>query len=104
MEFENAEFALPERYEKSINERILKVKVNIKNTGDKPLLLMEEDFSLYIKDEKMKLYDSNDEDLLNYEEIDKGRKVSGTLYFDVKEAPSYELEYKNIVWIQIKKN
>ncbi|WP_242218063.1 DUF5105 domain-containing protein [Bacillus cereus group sp. BfR-BA-01380] len=91
---ESAEYVLPEKFHKSINGKILKVRVNLKNIGDAPLSLMERDFALYQGDEEMKGYSSGDSDLIKSGEIDKGKKVSGSIYFDVKDASSYELVYK----------
>lgn len=42
----------------------------------------------------MKAYSKCDEGRLSFDVVDPGRKVSGAIYFDVKEASSYELEYK----------
>lgn len=41
-----------------------------------------------------------DQDLLKSGDVDKGKKVSGTIYYDVDEASSYELVYKNTVLIR----
>lgn len=94
MEIESAEYVLPEEYEESANNRILKIKVNIKNKGNKPLPISQDDFSLYDGDTKMKEYYSSAKDLLRFQDLDEGKKTSGTLYYEVKESDSYELVYK----------
>ncbi len=94
MTLESTEYTLPEEDSAPLNGRVLKVKVSIKNIGKEALRLSPDDFALYVKDEKMKAYSKYDEDRLSFDVVDPGRKVSGAIYFDVKEASSYELEYK----------
>jgi len=94
LQLESAEYVLPERFGKNINDKILKVRVNLKNIGDKPFYISKKDFKLYKKDEEMKEYSSSDDDSLRSDEVDKEKKVSGSLYFDAKDASSYELVYK----------
>ncbi|SEB18961.1 DUF5105 domain-containing protein [Bacillus nitratireducens] len=52
-------------------------------------------FTLYQGDEKMKKYDKADLDKLRLIELEPGKKVSGTLYYEVNKASSYELVYSN---------
>lgn len=93
---EGTEYALPDSDEKPVNGQVLKVNISIKNLGKKSLRVSENDFSLYAKDEKMKPYSKYEEGEyhINIEDIEPNKKVSGAIYFDVKEAPSYELVYK----------
>ncbi|WP_242220084.1 DUF5105 domain-containing protein [Bacillus cereus group sp. BfR-BA-01380] len=93
---EGAEYALPNIDKKTINGQVLKVNISVKNLGKKSLRVSNDDFSVYVKDEKMKSYSKyvEGEYLFNIEDIEPNKKVSGVIYFDVKEASSYELVYK----------
>ncbi|MDM5190348.1 DUF5105 domain-containing protein [Bacillus sp. DX4.1] len=97
LELESAAFVLPEQYSKPTNEKILKVEVSLKNTGDKTIQIMPTDFSLYENDEKMKPLYTSDQDFLKSGDVDKGKKVSGSIYYYVNEASSYELVYKKYI-------
>ncbi|WP_242142026.1 MULTISPECIES: DUF5105 domain-containing protein [unclassified Bacillus cereus group] len=97
LKLESAEFVLPEQFTKQTNDRILKVNVSLKNKGDKVIKMLPQDFSLYQKDEKTNLYYTSDPNMLKGGDVDKGRKVSGAIYYDVKDSASYELVYKKFV-------
>lgn len=94
LEIESAQFVLPEEYEKPVNGRVLQVNVNVKNIGKEAFQLSQRNFSLYEGDKKMKEYYSADTNAIKYDDIDTGKQIAGTLYFDVKEADSYELVFK----------
>lgn len=94
VQVESAEFVLPDRYSKPKNDQVLKVKVSLKNTGDEPVHMIPTDFTLYQDDQVVKEYFGSDSDMLRAGDLDKGRKTEGILYYDVKEASSYELVYK----------
>ncbi|MEX0136678.1 DUF5105 domain-containing protein [Bacillus nitratireducens] len=97
IEVENVEYVLP------LNgltggigkEKVLKYKVSVKNKGDEMLEISPYLFTLYQSDEKMKKYDKADLDKLRLVELEPGKKVSGTLYYEVDKASSYELVYSN---------
>ncbi|MGG2066909.1 DUF5105 domain-containing protein [Bacillus sp. S14(2024)] len=91
-----AEYTLSNSDKKPMNGQVLKVNISIKNLGKKTLQVSKDDFSLYVKDEKMKPYSKYEEGEypFNIENIEPNKKVSGAIYFDVKEASSYELVYK----------
>ncbi|EMA6344562.1 DUF5105 domain-containing protein [Bacillus cytotoxicus] len=97
LKLESAEFVLPEQFTKQTNDRILKVNVSLKNKGDKVIKMLPQDFYLYQKDEKTNLYYTTDPNMLKGGDVDKGRKVSGAIYYDVKDSSSYELVYKKFV-------
>ncbi|MFJ8527447.1 DUF5105 domain-containing protein [Bacillus sp. NPDC094106] len=94
VQVESAEFVLPDRYSKSNNGQVLKVKVSLKNTGEETLHMIPRDFTLYQDDQVAKEYFGSANDMLNPGDLDKGKKIEGNMYFDVKEASSYELVYK----------
>ncbi|WP_245749804.1 DUF5105 domain-containing protein [Bacillus nitratireducens] len=67
----------------------------MKTKGDEMLEISPYLFTLYQGDEKMKKYDKADLDKLRLIELEPGKKVSGTLYYEVNKASSYELVYSN---------
>jgi len=69
--------------------------VSVKTKGDEMLEISPYLFTLYQGDEKMKKYDKADLDKLRLIELEPGKKVSGTLYYEVNKASSYELVYSN---------
>lgn len=88
-----ASYTEPEEYSESANGKILTLVVNTENTGE----------SAYIDSNEFNLYDSEGNQLEPYYgymdmaisgDINKGKKLSGKLYYDVAEAESYELIYK----------
>ncbi|PGS03685.1 DUF5105 domain-containing protein [Bacillus pseudomycoides] len=97
LKLESAEFVLPGQFAKQTNDRVLKVKVSLKNKGDKVIKMLPQDFSLYQKDEKTNLYYTSDPNELKGGDVDNGKKVSGTIYYNVKDSSSYELVYKKYI-------
>ncbi|WP_371392076.1 DUF5105 domain-containing protein [Bacillus pseudomycoides] len=97
IEVENVEYVLPlNGLTGGISkEKVLKYKVSVKNKGEKKLEISPYLFTLYQGDEKMKKYDKADLDKLRLIELEPGKKVSGTLYYEVNKASSYELVYSN---------
>ncbi len=69
--------------------------MSVKTKGDEMLEISPYLFTLYQGDEKMKKYDKADLDKLRLIELEPGKKVSGTLYYEVNKASSYELVYSN---------
>ncbi|EEL90325.1 hypothetical protein bcere0030_57660 [Bacillus cereus AH1273] len=97
IEVENAEYVLPlNGLTGGISkDKVLKSKVSVKTKGDEMLEISPYLFTLYQGDEKMKKYDKADLDKLRLIELEPGKKVSGTLYYEVNKASSYELVYSN---------
>ena len=78
------EYTLPEDSTTTLrdNELVLKVNLTITNKGDKALSLYNSDFSLYQDDAKvsdLKFYGSKDR--LDLGSLNKGKSLSGALYF-----------------------
>ncbi|MBO1580520.1 DUF5105 domain-containing protein [Bacillus sp. XF8] len=96
MTLESAEFILPDQYAKPENDHVLKVEVTVKNKGDKSLNIASNDFALYHDDQKMKPYFGAD-DYFNAGELDKGKSITGNIFFDVTDGEKYELVYKKFV-------
>ncbi|EKF35565.1 DUF4352 domain-containing protein [Bacillus xiamenensis] len=97
------EYTLPEDTTTTLrdNELVLKVKVTITNKGDKALSLYNSDFSLYQDDAKvsdLKFYGSKDR--LDLGSLNKGKSLSGALYFLVDKGKKYQFVYQD----SIKKN
>jgi len=96
MTLESAEFVLPDQYAKLENEQVLKVEVTMKNKGDKSLNILPNDFALYLDDKKMKTYFGS-EGNLNPGELDKGKSITGNIFFDVEAGEKYELVYTKFI-------
>lgn len=97
------EYTLPEDTTTTLrdNELVLKVNVTITNKGDKALSLYNSDFSLYQDDAKvsdLKFYGSKDR--LDLGSLNKGKSLSGALYFLVDKGKKYQFVYQD----SIKKN
>ncbi|MDM5187354.1 DUF5105 domain-containing protein [Bacillus sp. DX4.1] len=97
IEVENVEYVLPlGGYTGKISkDKVLKFKVSVKNKGDKTLEISPHVFALYQDDEKMQKYDKADSDKLRLTDLAPGKKISGTLHYDVNKASSYELVYSD---------
>ncbi|MCM3155565.1 DUF4352 domain-containing protein [Priestia megaterium] len=88
-----AEFTSPNQYTKAENGKVLTVDVATENTGDTQAFIDNTDFNLYDKDgNKVEQYFGYD-DMAISGDVNKGRKMSGKLYFDVPEQDSYEIVY-----------
>jgi len=81
-------YALPKK------GKVLELEVEGHNLGNQSWFLSDADFNLYDKTgAKLESYFGFD-DLPLSGEVNKGKKVSGKLFYDVPEAESYELIYK----------
>ncbi|MCY7687499.1 DUF4352 domain-containing protein [Bacillus altitudinis] len=97
------EYTLPEDSTTTLrdNELVLKVNLTITNKGDKALSLYNSDFTLYQDDAKvsdLKFYGSKDR--LDLGSLNKGKSLSGALYFLVDKGKKYQFVYQD----SIKKN
>lgn len=88
-----ASYTDPEEYTEPANGKVLTIELATENQGE----------SAFIDSSEFNLYDSEGNQLEQYfgymdmaisGDINKGKKLSGKLYFDVPEASSYELVYK----------
>ena len=76
----------------------LALKVSVKNTSGKKLSVSTSDFSLYdSEDEKidaLSVYDSDDKfKTFGYEQVSKGKTVTGYVVYEVDKDAKYELHY-----------
>jgi Domain of unknown function (DUF4352) len=89
----DAKFTTPNEYTKAEKGKVLTVAVATENEGDTQAFIDNTDFNLYDKDgNKVEQYFGYD-DMAISGEVNKGRKMSGKLFFDVPEQDSYEIVY-----------
>lgn len=87
-----AEFTDPAEYSESANGKILTLDVDVNNTSDEQTFVSDTDFGLSLGDTQADDYYSYDEMALSAD-LNKGKKKSGKLYYDVEESDTYELIY-----------
>lgn len=89
-----AKFAKAEEFNQPKNGKVLSLKVEGENKGSSSFVLTNFDFNLYdTEGNKLEEYMSIELPQLQGE-INAGKKSSGYLTYDVKEAEKYELVYK----------
>jgi uncharacterized lipoprotein NlpE involved in copper resistance len=89
-----ASFSAPQQFTAPKNGKVLTLEVDFNNQSETQVFVDNTEFNIYTKDgNKLEPYFGYEELALTGE-INKGKKLSGKLYFDVKEADSYELIYK----------
>ncbi|TCP19947.1 uncharacterized protein DUF4352 [Scopulibacillus darangshiensis] len=88
-----ASYTDPAPYTKAEKGKVLTIELKAKNSGDTQAFVDNTDFNLYDKDgNKLKDYFGYDEMAVSGE-LNKGKQLTGKLYFDVPQANSYELVY-----------
>lgn len=88
----NASFTEPNQYTPANKGKVLTLEVATNNTGDSAFI-DSSDFNLYdAEGNQLEQYFGYDEMAISGD-INKGKKLSGKLYFDVPESASYELIY-----------
>ncbi|MFN2746492.1 MULTISPECIES: DUF4352 domain-containing protein [unclassified Bacillus (in: firmicutes)] len=92
----SSEYTLPEDSTTKLGEGelILKVKVSVKNTSDKPLNVNKRSFSLYQNDSKVSdvsMYTDNER--LSSASLNPDKSTEGYLYYQVDKGEKYQLEY-----------
>lgn len=88
-----AEFTSPNEYTKAEKGKVLTVDIATENTGDTQAFIDNTDFNAYDKDgNQLEQYFGYD-DMAISGDVNKGKKLSGKLYFDVPEQDSYEIIY-----------
>lgn len=87
-----AEFTKAAPYSESVNGKILTLDIAVKNSSDSQAFVDNTEFGLSVGDEQAEDYFGYDK-LAFSQELNKGKKATGKLYYDVKEAKSYELIY-----------
>lgn len=90
----SAKFVPASEYSPAEKGKVLKMEVNVTNNTDNSAFVDNTDFNLYDKDgNSLEAYYGGD-DLDISGDINKGKKLQGTLTFDVPESDSYELIYE----------
>lgn len=93
----SAEFTEPAEYSETVNGKVLTVKVEAVNNSDDKVMIDNTEFNIY---------DDTDNGLDQYygydtmpiaDTVNKGKKVSGEIYFDVTESTTYQLIYTPIM-------
>lgn len=87
-----AEFTKAAAYSEPVNDKILTLDVSINNASDSQTYVSDTDFGLSVGDEQAEDYFGYDELALSAD-LNKGKKASGKLYYDVKDSDTYELIY-----------
>ncbi|MED4616809.1 DUF4352 domain-containing protein [Priestia megaterium] len=88
-----ASYTSPSEYTPANKGKVLTLEVATNNTGDSAFIDNTE-FNLYDKEgNQLEQYFGYDE-LAISGDVNKGKKLSGKLFFDVPESDSYELIYK----------
>ncbi|QQZ10029.1 DUF4352 domain-containing protein [Heyndrickxia vini] len=89
-----ASFTKPEQYSKAKKGNVLTLELSTKNSGDDSAFIDNTEFNLYDKDgNQLEEYYGYD-DIAISGDVNKGKKLTGKLYYDVPKADSYELIYK----------
>lgn len=89
----SAEFTNPTEYGKAEKGKVLTLTVESTNNSDNSAFVDNTDFNIYdVEGNKHDFYYSYDESMISGD-INKGKKLTGKLYFDVPEAQEYELIY-----------
>lgn len=89
----DAKFTTPNEYTKAEQGKVLTVDIATENAGDTQAFIDNTDFNAYDKDgNQLEQYFGYD-DMAISGDVNKGKKLSGKLYFDVPEQDSYEIIY-----------
>lgn len=89
----SAKFTKPNQYSETKKGKVLTLEIATANTDANSAFIDNTDFNLYDKDgNKLEQYYGYDE-LAISGNINKGKKLSGKLFFDVPEDDKYELVY-----------
>ncbi|WP_439197250.1 DUF4352 domain-containing protein [Bacillus velezensis] len=89
-----ASYTSPAEFADASKGKVLTIELNVENNSNDSALIDNTDFNLYDKDgNQLDEYFGYD-DLAISGDINKGKKKSGKLYYDVPKADSYELIYK----------
>ncbi|MCY1119722.1 DUF5105 domain-containing protein [Bacillus safensis] len=94
----NYEYTLPDDTSTTLrdNEIVLKVNLTITNKDNKPLSLSSSHFTLYQGDSQVSELDFySSKDRLKSNSLNKGKSVTGSLYFLVDKGEKYQLVYEN---------
>ncbi|MEH7117252.1 DUF4352 domain-containing protein [Neobacillus vireti] len=88
-----ASFTQPNQYTQAEKGKVLTLDMTAKNTGESAFIDNTE-FNLYdAQGNQLKEYFGYDEMAISGD-VNKGKQLTGKLYFDVPQADSYELIYK----------
>ncbi|PGM50852.1 DUF4352 domain-containing protein [Bacillus thuringiensis] len=88
-----AEYITPDQYSQPENGKVLKIHVKAINNGDNQELVYSGNFNLYdTNGSQMKEFYGAGSPLSG--DLNKGKSIEGDIFFDVKEAPQYELILK----------
>ncbi|MDF9638837.1 DUF4352 domain-containing protein [Bacillus cereus] len=88
-----AEYNTPSEYAQPENGKVVKIHVKAINTGDNQTMVYSGNFNLYdTNGSQQKEYFGAGSPLSG--DVNKGKSIEGDIYFDVKEAPQYELILK----------
>ncbi|WP_407708485.1 DUF4352 domain-containing protein [Bacillus altitudinis] len=89
-----AAFKKPEQYSTAEKGNVLDLTIETKNSGDDKAFIDNTEFNLYDKEgNKLDSYYGYSEMAISGD-INKGKKLSGHLFFDVPKHKSYELIYQ----------
>ncbi|MCM3639657.1 DUF4352 domain-containing protein [Priestia aryabhattai] len=89
-----ASYTPAQEYTPAEKGKVLTLEVATENGGDDSAFIDNTEFNIYDKGgNQLEQYFGYD-DLAISGDVNKGKKLSGKLYFDVPEAESYELIYK----------
>lgn len=93
----SAEFTEPAEYSETVNGKVLTLTVEAVNNSDDKLMIDNTEFNIYDMDNNglEQYYGYND--MAIADTINKGKKVTGKLYFDVTDSSSFELIYTPIM-------